>query len=238
MNVMMCVGAAVILAGGISSAGFFIGNTMYKSKIALNTVTVKGLAERRVSADQANWKISYSVTGTTKGDIPELYKQVEIDEQKVLDCLKAGGIEESEINIGVISYSSQQYRNENKVLVDERHTLSGVVEIQTNRVTAIESVRPMINKLMIEGINITNHAPQYRFTKLNEIKPEMLKEATENARVAASEFATNSGSKVGRIRSARQGGFTIVDVGETYGDTKRLTKDVRVVTTSEFYVDN
>lgn len=219
-------------------AGFFIGNTLYKSRIALNTLTVKGLAERRVDADQANWKISYSVTGKSKDDIPELYKKAESNKSRVLDYLKKGGMKDSEITVGAISYSSDEYRNENKVLVDERHTLTGMIEIETTRVSIIGSVRPTINKLMIEGIDVSNHSPQYRFTQLNKIKPEMLKEATKNARIAAAEFATNSGSKVGRIRSARQGGFTIVDVGEGYGDTKRLKKDVRVVTTSEFYVDN
>lgn len=228
----------MIIAIGIALAGFFIGNTLYKSRVALNTVTVKGLAERRVDADQANWKINYSVSGKSKSDIPDLYKESESNKNRVLDYLKKGGIEDGEIRIGVISYSSEEYRNEDKVLVDERHTLTGVIEVETTRVSIIEAVRGTINELMVEGIDITNNPSQYRFTGLNKIKPEMLKEATKNARIAAAEFATNSGSEIGRIRSARQGGFTIIDVGERFGDTKRLKKDVRVVTTSEFYVDN
>ncbi len=101
---------------------------------------------------------------------------------------------------------------------------------------AVESIRSGINKLIAQGVSLKNNSPQYHFTKLNDIKPEMLKEATQNARIAAEEFATNAGVRVGKIRTARQGGFTVVDVGERYGDKKRLSKLVRVVTTVEFYL--
>ena len=229
---------SLIIAGGIAAAGFFIGNTLYKSRVALNTVTVKGLAERRVDADQARWKISYTVQDKNKDRIPELYSRAEEDKTKIVSYLKNGGILSDEISLGVIDYTHQEYRNDDKELVNELHTLTGIIEIETKRVESIKIVRSNLNELMIDGINLDNHSPQYKFTRLNAIKPEMLKEATQNARIAAAEFATNSGSEVGRIRSARQGGFTIIDAGETYGDTKKLKKDVRVVTTSEFYVEN
>jgi len=74
------------------------------------------------------------------------------------------------------------------------------------------------------------------FTRLNEIKPAMLREATKNARIAANEFAENAGVKVGGIRDAHQGGFSIRDVGESHGDTAKIEKDVRVVTTITFYL--
>ena len=214
---------SLIIAGGIAAAGFFIGNTLYKSRVALNTVTVKGLAERRVDADQARWKISYTVQDKNKDRIPELYSRAEEDKTKIVSYLKNGGILSDEISLGVIDYTHQEYRNDDKELVDELHTLTGIIEIETKRVESIKIVRSNLNELMIDGINLDNHSPQYKFTRLNAIKPEMLKEATQNARIAAAEFATNSGSEVGRIRSARQGGFTIIDAGETYGDTKKLS---------------
>lgn len=219
-------------------AGYFISNTLYKSRVALNTVTVKGLAERRVEADQVNWRISYSVTGKSRDDIPELYKQAENNKDQILKSLEKGGITQSEITIGTIKYSSDEFRNDDKELVDQRHYLTGTIEIETTRVPIVGKVRPTINELMIQGIDLSNFSPKYRFTKLNEIKPDMLQEATKNARIAAAEFATHSGSKIGRIRSARQGGFTIVDVGENYGDTNKIKKEVRVVTTSEFYLED
>jgi len=71
---------------------------------------------------------------------------------------------------------------------------------------------------------------------MNEIKPEMLKAATKNARIAANEFAENAGVKVGGIRSARQGSFVIRDVGQSYGETGKIEKDVRVVTSVTFFL--
>lgn len=72
------------------------------------------------------------------------------------------------------------------------------------------------------------------FTKLNEIKPDMLREATKNARLAANEFAENAGVKVGGIRDAQQGSFYVRDAGDEYNDTAKIEKDVRVVTTITF----
>jgi len=94
-----------------------------------------------------------------------------------------------------------------------------------------------MNELLAEGISVVNNAPSYTFTKLNDIKPEMLKEATANARIAASEFAKVANSKVKGIQSAKQGNFYIRDVGEDYSDDKKIEKDVRVVTTISFYLD-
>mgnify|MGYP006063831617 FL=1 len=113
---------SLIIAGGIAAAGFFIGNTLYKSRVALNTVTVKGLAERRVDADQARWKISYTVQDKNKDRIPELYSRAEEDKTKIVSYLKNGGILSDEISLGVIDYTHQEYRNDDKELVDELHT--------------------------------------------------------------------------------------------------------------------
>ena len=96
--------------------------------------------------------------------------------------------------------------------------------------------RSKLNALIAQGLDVKNNAPAYHFTKLNDIKPEMLKEATMNARIAANEFATNTGVKVGGIRSAKQGGFVIRDVGKNYGDTNKIEKDVRVVTNVTFFL--
>ena len=223
-----------MLAIGLAAAGYFISGTLYKSKIALNTADVKGLAERRVEADSAYWSIEYTVTGASKSDIPKLYDESEIDQQKIISLLKESGFTETEITPGVINYHKQEFRDENQVLVEEKHDLVGIIDIQTNKVKLVSQVRSKLNKLIAQGLDITNNAPAYHFTKLNEIKPEMLKEATKNARIAANEFAVNAGVTVGGIRTARQGGFVIRDVGERYGDTAKIEKDVRVVTNVTF----
>lgn len=145
-------------------------------------------------------------------------------------------VDESEIQLGVLDYEYFEFRDDNQRLVDQTHTLVGNISVETGKVELVGKVRTNVNKLIAQGINIENQAPAYRFTKLNEIKPDMLREATKNARIAANEFAENAGVDVGGIRSARQGSFFVRDAGEEYGDTAKIEKDVRVVTTITFYL--
>ncbi len=134
------------------------------------------------------------------------------------------------------NYEFLEYRDENQNLVDEAHKLTGTISVESDKVEQVSKVRSNVNKLIAKGIDIENQAPAYYFTKLNEIKPAMLSEATKNARIAANEFAKNANVKVGGIRSAVQGNFFVRDAGEQYGDTAKIEKDVRVVTTITFYL--
>lgn len=226
----------LFVALGLAAAGYFVGQTLYNAKVALNTAEVKGLAERRVSADRVNWKIVFKVKGTSREEIPSLYKQAEKHQQIISGLLKDNGFADSEIELGVLDYEYLEFRNDDQRLVDQSHTLVGNISVETGKVELVAEVRANVNKLIAQGIDIDNQAPAYRFTKLNEIKPDMLREATKNARVAANEFAENAGVDVGGIRSARQGSFFVRDVGEQYGDTAKIEKDVRVVTTITFYL--
>jgi len=227
----------VSIAIGMSLGGYFIGQTMYNARVAINTAEVKGLAERRVEANIANWNVKYLVTGKSKNELPKLYEQSEKNQKIIVDLLKENGFENSEITIGVIDYTYKEFRDEDQKLVDEKHQLVGSISIETNKVNKVAKVRANLNKLIAQGVDIVNKPPAYRFTKLNEIKPDMLREATKNARIAANEFAENAGVSVGGIRSARQGGFIIRDAGVNYGDTKKIEKEVRVVANIIFFLN-
>jgi len=231
---LMLLGA--FIACGLASAGYFVGQTMYNAKVALNTAEVKGLAERRVTADKANWTIRFSNAGKKREDVPMLYQLSEDNQRDIVAVLKESGFTDSEIQTGILNYSYQEFRDENQNLVDQYHRLSGSISLQTDKVQQIDLARAKVNRLIVKGINIENDAPIYLFTKLNDIKPEMLKEATKNARIAANEFAQNAGVTVGGIRDATQGSFNIRDAGEEYGDTGKIEKDVRVVTTITFFL--
>ena len=225
----------VLLALGIAIGGYFVGQVLYNAK--LNTAEAKGLSERRVVADLAHWEINYGVKGSQFSNVKDLYRAAEFDKSKIIAVLKDNGLDDSEIKIGVINYDRKEFRNEDQVLVDTNHILSGSISVETDKVNLIPKVRTKMNELLAQGIAVHNNAPKYTFTKLNNIKPEMLKEATANARVAASEFAKVANSKVKGIQSAKQGNFYIRDVGEDYSDDKKIEKDVRVVTTISFYLD-
>lgn len=226
----------LFIAIGLALGGYFIGQTMYNAKVALNTAEAKGLAERRVKADRANWKIGYTVKGAKRSDIPDMYAQAEQHQQAIVKILKENGFDDNEIEVGVMDYRYQEFRDENNKLVDQLHTLYGNIVVATQKVEQVSKARANVSKLIAEGINLQNLAPVYSFTRLNEIKPDMLREATKNARIAANEFAENAGVRVGGIRSAYQGTFFIRDAGEEYGDTRKIDKDVRVVTTITFYL--
>jgi len=227
---------ALILSLGIAAAGYFVGQTMYNSSIGINTAEVKGLAERRVEADRAFWRIQYTVTGQDKAAIQALYEKSTADQSKIVALLADSGFDETEISPGVVDYNHQEFRDDDQNLVEERFFLTGSIEVETDKVRLVSDARSKLNELIAQGVDIRNNSPAYYFTGLNEIKPQMLKEATTNARLAANEFASNAGVEVGGIRFARQGGFIIRDVGENYSDTGKIEKDVRVVTTISFYL--
>ncbi|HXV37580.1 MAG TPA: SIMPL domain-containing protein [Myxococcota bacterium] len=228
--------ASLVLAAGIAAGGYFIGQTAYNAKVAINTAEVKGLAERRVEADRAHWKIEYTVSGADRAEISKLYERSEADQKQIVALLLEHGFEQAEIRPGVIRYEQLEFRDLSQKLVEVRHRLVGAIEVETEKVKLLSTVRAKLNELVARGLDVQNHPPAYYFTKLNEIKPAMLQEATQNARIAANEFAENAGVEVGGIRSARQGEIIIRDVGESYGDTAKLEKDVRVVTAITFYL--
>ncbi len=228
--------SSLFLSIAISLAGFFISRTLYNAKIALNTADVKGLAEKRVIADKAFWTIQYTVSGHDKANMAKLYQQSELDQMKIIALLTDNGFTKDEIVPGVIHHIKREFRDDHQKLVDEKHSLIGEIEVQTSKVKLVARVRSKLNTLVAQGLEIDNNDPAYYFTQLNKIKPAMLKEATRNARLAANEFAKNAGVKVGGIRNARQGGFIIRDVGQSYGDTKKIEKNVRVVTNVTFFL--
>ncbi len=230
------IGVSFCLAAGIALGGYFIGQTMYNAKVAANTAEAKGLAEKRVEADRANWKLVFHVTGDKRADMSGLYKKAETHQGAIIQVLQDSGFDDAEIEIGVIDYFHREYRDRNQIVVDQQHQLVGSISVETEKVKLVSQVRSDVNKLVAQGLDIDNQSPSYVFTKLNDIKPELLREATQNARIAANEFADNAGVEVGSIRSARQGNFYIRDAGESSGDSRKVEKDVRVVTTITFYL--
>jgi len=228
--------ASLCLAIGVAVCGFFVSKTLLNAKVGINTAEVKGLAERRVEADRANWTIQYTVSGGAATDVAKLYDRSSSDQERIIALLLESGLDRAEIAPGVIDYQKKEFRDEHQKLVEERHVLSGSIDVETGKVRLIPEVRAKLNKLIAQGIDMQNNPPAYHFTKLNEIKPAMVKEATMNARIAANEFAADAGVKVGGIRDAQQGGFIIQDVGQEFGDTARIEKDVRLVTTITFYL--
>ena len=134
---------------------------------------------------------------------------------------------------------TDSYRDRNSI--PARYTLNQTLTVRTNKVDLVNSAYPEIGDLVSKGVTFNSYGNgvSYLFTELNSIKPAMLKEATQNARQAADEFASNSNSKVGKIRSANQGVFSILAREEIPDQSEReqINKKVRVVSTVEYYLD-
>ncbi len=226
----------LLTALGLSCMGYFISQTMYNAKMAINTAQVKGLAEVQVKANSSSWRLSLSVMGSDKLKIPELYQKINSELKQVEDILLSNGLSKEEIEVGIINNSVREFRDDKQVLVERKYVLTANVNVETEKVGKIKEVRKKMNILITKGFNLTSHAPSYKFTNLNKIKPDLLKEATQNARASAAEFAKNAGVEVGKIKSARQGNISITDIGSDYSDSKKIDKKVRVVTTITFYL--
>ena len=227
----------VILAVGITLAGFFAGCFYYQAKMNANSVVVKGLAEMDVKADLAIWEMKYVVTGN---DVIEAQKQISNQTQIIKAFLIDNGFNENEITIGRLEtndLNANPYRSSYENTV--RFILNQTITVKSNQVDLVASTLNKSGDLVAKGIifNSDYGSPvSYLFTKLNDIKPKMLKQATENAKEAAAQFAQSSQSKVGHIKYANQGVFTILPREQTASATEsqQIDKTVRVVSTIEY----
>ncbi len=239
----------VLLSLGIAGAGYFVSTTVYKGRMAANTATVKGLAERDVKADLALWRIGYSITG---GRLADVYARAKTDEETLGKFLTDKGIPAADIksgNLNVTDVMANAYRSRD-VSPNERYIVANNISVRSTDVELVERLNREMNDLIRQGIVLTSNNVDYQFTKLNGIKSAMMREATENARDAAQQFADDAGSKVGSIQSASQGFFSIMsldaavrsndsDPNYSGADAQRSTidKKVRVVVTLTYYLE-
>ena len=232
---------AGILALGIALGGFFPGYYYYQAQRNNRTVTVKGLAELNVKADLAIWKIKFKTTGN---DLTILQKKMESDLQIIISYLEKRNFKSDEIIIGRMNTNdlmTNPYRDAKAA--DSRYILDQTVTIRSENVEATESALREIGSLVSQGIIFDNQeygSPvSYLFTGLNHIKPQMLEQATQNAKQAAEEFAKSSESTVGKIKSANQGVFSILPREQIPGanESEQIEKTVRVVATVVYYLD-
>ena len=228
----------IILCFGFMCAGFFPGYYYFKTYKTNNSVVVKGLAEKNVRADLAIWNIKFSVTGN---DLlvsqKKILKQLDDVKKYLLDF----GFSDTEITVpslNVFDKLAERYGDNNPMY---RYLLTQKVEVKSNNVDLVEKASSDISKLISKGIlfdgNEYSNPVSYLFTKLNDIKPEMLEQATKNAKESAEEFAKASGSTVGKIRKASQGVFSILSQDDMGAERESISKKIRVVSTIEFWLD-
>lgn len=223
------------LALGIILAGYFISDALYKIRASERYVTVKGLAERNVEADLVIWPLSFS---ETSNELSELQNNINSKRRIIREFLLAIGFNDSEISElppQITDFKAEKYI-QNKVKREYRYMAQTTVTLRSRNVSLAKQAMERAGELVSKGIVLVaqsfNMPTQYLFTSLNKVKPDMIAEATQNARKAAEQFAKDSGSIVGNIKKARQGLFSIKDRDRSSPDHKKI----RVVTTVEYYL--
>ena len=204
-------------------------------------VTVKGASEKFVKADMAYWTISFVNAGD---DLNSIRNKNSKDLEIVIEFLKQNSIDEKEYDINpieLIDMDVKEYKDPNQ---NNRYIMSQGVSIITNNVDLVSMVSQKLDQLIDKNVSIKcgygEMKPVYKFTQLNSIKQDMLKEATINARKTAEQFAKDSNSKVGKIKYANQGLFSIgsKNKSSSFGDNEAFEKDkeVRVVITIDYWL--
>jgi hypothetical protein len=226
---------ASILAIGFIILGFLLKTSVDNFSNKDRYVSVKGLSEMEFPADKVTCPLVFKEIGD---DLLKIYTNVNAKNDTIVAFLKAKGINEKDINISapeIVDLQAERYGNERPPY---RYNVTSVITITSSDVPKIKALITQQSELLKKGIAIISgdyrYLINYEFTKLNDVKPKMIEEATKNARATAEKFASDSDSKLGKIKNANQGQFSIVDRDSNTPDIKR----VRVVTTVDYYLED
>lgn len=228
--------SGLAVMAGLIVLGAMIPRAVVKFRDYDRTVNVKGLCEREVKADKVIWPVVYKVMAN---DIQSIYDQTDANNAVIVRFLEEGGVKPEEITVAVPQISDKlanEYGDNNRAF---RYIAKNVITVCTSDVDAVLALMSRQSGLLKMGIvtggsNQWENPVEFRYEGLNGIKPEMIEEATRNAREAAQKFAKDSGSRLGKIKTANQGTFTI----ENRDSSTPYIKKVRVVTSITYYLKN
>ncbi len=197
------------------------------------SVSVKGLCEKEVMADKVIWPLVYKIVGNNMEDI---YNEITSKNNIIVEYLKEKGIPENEISVAapnVVDLEADRYSSQEK---NYRYIVTCVITVASKQVEKVLQLTSQQGELISRGVTLVSGDYQYNtiyeFTGLNEIKPQMIEEATANARQVAQKFAEDSKSKLGKIKKASQGQFSVTN----RDSNTPYIKNVRVVTSVDYYL--
>lgn len=232
------LGLGVALALGIFGSSVYVSKTIEKIKSTDHVIEVKGYAECKITSDTALWHGTLVIRGK---DLTSAYQKLEADRKQVVAFFDAQGLkaELSPIMKDTLYVQTHQGINTNVV---EGFVLRQGFSITSPDVQKIASLSIKVDEINGQGLEFESHDPKYFYSrdKLDQLKVQLLGEATKNAKDRANQFTKTSGSSVGRLLSARQGIFQVTpenstdlsDMG-TY-DTSTIDKVVKIVVTLSY----
>ncbi len=227
--------AGGLIGLGVAAGGFMAGESLVKSRLGYRVVTVKGLSEREAKADLGFWPIRFVATGPT---LEDARLKLETSEKAVKSFLATSGFTESDMQVQNIQVEDRiAGYNAQGTPEDSRFVLTEDILVKSNEVDKLADASKMVGNLLKSGVVFSSDAynagPSFIFTKVSDLKGDMLTEATKRAKESADKFAAESGAKVGDIQNANQGIIEISPAIEIPNDRpeKQIMKKVRVVTT-------
>lgn len=233
------LGAVAIFAMGLTTSGYALGDGLRRYKLAeTRTVTVRGVSERNVTANLATWSIDFSHQGAELGPV-----QQSVDQQAraVRAFFLRAGFRPEEVADSDVSLRREQPTDrDGEPVGPQRLTVSRSIQLRTSDVMKARAAYARQAELLRDGVELTGSGISYTFTRLNDLKPEMIAEANQNARRSAEQFARDSGVSVGKMKTASQGYFSVGardgeecdDCGSSGGSSP--FQKVRVVTTIDY----
>jgi hypothetical protein len=225
----------LLAAAGLAAGGYLVGLGVGRVRAQDRTVSVKGFAERELAANLAIWPIVFNAAGN---DLAGVQSKLDADADTVARFLSERGFQAGQITRSaprVTDFEAQGSYQENRPV--HRYGAEATLTLRTDNVEGVKAAMQASAELVKRGVALLRSyedQPLFLYTELNAIKPEMIAEATRDARRAAEQFAQDSGSRVGSIRSAQQGYFSIEDRDAHSPEWKR----VRVVTTLEYFLED
>jgi uncharacterized protein len=232
--------AAALIAVGLAAGGWFIGTGFVESRQGARSVSVKGLAEREVRADLAIWPLRFVTTGNELGVVRD---KIVADEAAVRKFVQAAGLREASVEVTSFEVTDGLAQTYRTGPVESRFVVAETLVVRSPDVDRVAALAQRVGELVSAGVVLSSEGgsaagPVYLFTGLNQAKPDMVAEATRNARASAVQFATDSDSRLGGIRSASQGVFQILARDEAPGllEPYQIAKRLRVVSTVEYFL--
>jgi len=226
--------AALVLTIGLVISSLILAWSLDDFARRDAVVEVKGFSEREVPANLAVWPINYSVAASTLDD---LRNRLDRADEAVTAFLKLNGFADAEITPNPPRVTDRWLNAYESQRPADRYVAERTLTLRSNQVDAVRQAMASAAELLSQGVTLSpnwGNAADFMFTRLDQIKPDMIAEATADARGAADQFARDSGSQVGAIRRARQGYFTIDNLDPSSPHIKR----VRVVTTIEYGLED
>ena len=231
--------AALILAVGLLASVSVATYGFVKSRAQVNTITVTGSAKEQIKSDYVTWKGSFSRQSKS---LSEAYSKLQGDLVIVKNYLNKEGISENDYTVSSVNTQVNYVMLPNGYMSSEvdSYRLNQEIELRSGDIDGITKISRESTKLIQDGVQFQSYQPMYFYTKIADLKVDMLALATKDARNRAEKIAENGGAKLVSLKNAKMGVFQITPINSNdvsdYGinDTSSIEKEIMSVVNCTF----